>query len=253
LPFDKNFGEPNLESPTTTALDDSAASKAQIDSLRQENSALKLKEQCARTEHKQLLLNLATEKEEAQAHQETLRRTISELQAAVTKSDIKEQKYQELERTVASLTQKNSDLVRDLKTADHRTTNLQKIILKNNSDSSNQIDDTAITWTFRGLVKQIQRLVSAYNTMPEPPPEPYRSPGYWDMELYRLWNYGVDEQELQRRVRGFVFQYMNDDILTRSYFGLDGLDANDQIEDGFESFEGLIRKTAEGISSGLYL
>jgi chromosome segregation ATPase len=252
LPSQKTFGEPQPENPTGIVTDNCEASKEQLDSLRQENNQLREKEQRVQAEYEQLQLSLAAAKKELQAHEDNLR-------VAIAKSNIQEEESRELEDKVKGLEQNNSGLVKDLESADHRIAALRKqvdryheIILKNTSESSIQTDDAAITSKFRSLREQIQRLVSRYYTMSKAPPKPHRTADVWSIELYKLWELGLDEHELRCRVRSLVFRCMDGYILSRSYFGLDGLDPN-EIETGLESFENLLRQTAECIFSNPYL
>jgi hypothetical protein len=227
-------------------LDEFEVSKAQLDSLRQEYNQLREEEQRVRADHEQLQLSLAAANKESQAHEDNLRKRNSDLRAVLGKSDIQEEKYRELEDKTVGLIKNNSGLVKDLERANHRIANLQvqldkfkEIILKNVSDSSSQIDDSAITSAFRGLREQIQRLVSKYYSMSQAPPKPPGSAGYWDITLYKLWELGLNEDELRCRVRSLVFQCISNCILSRPYFGLDGFDADQKMESGFQSFEEL--------------
>ncbi|KAM3086121.1 hypothetical protein ACMFMG_000260 [Clarireedia jacksonii] len=245
------IGEPQSENPTKTMIDENEALKAKLETNHQENHLLKLELERFRREHEELQLSLAAADEESRAHQVSLHKAADDLNAAVASFNTREQEYQKLEGRLAALTHSNSDLVQRLETADHCTGNLRmkldrykEIILKNTDASSNQTDDAAIASKFRSLREQIQRLVQRYYTMSNVPPKVNPPASRRAMSLYELWGMGLDDHELQSRVRGFIFKRLSVNILERPCFGLDGHDVA-EMEAGFESFETLLRKTTE--------
>ncbi|KAI9647989.1 hypothetical protein NHQ30_002617 [Ciborinia camelliae] len=157
--------------------------------------------------------------------------------------------YQKASNEIQSLTQDNSKLRRKLETSEeqckiHRqqAAKFREIIQK--KDIGPEVDDNIITAQFRKLAEQIQRIIRTSYTVTVALPTPKETDQTLVKNLYSCFQHGLTPSESQNRVRGLIFDFLNDWIILRATFGLAEMDKRSVVEYGLTEFEEMINENS---------